>query len=283
MDRDKGGGVNPWRGRPVLGHSKSKNGTGHAGATADVTSADPNLNPLQKKEFIVQSTTSAVGDVQLFSNDEFELPIEFEHGQIHAYMAPIARGLGYRDAANLARSLPEHCVEKREVRETAGHSVPSIMRLGNQEDWYLTEEGFYRALGQRQTSKIKDPEIRARVERFQAWVFGVVLPALRREGSFTPLEPGTTWTYGETAAVIRQRYGFDFSVNGLARAYRDASVFGQNGIPRKKYRDWFWFTGSAWNLHAHMLPQLVSVISAKRHEIVGAQSELVLFGGAGAR
>lgn len=262
----------------------ANDGTSHAAATAYVTSAIPNLNPLQKKEFIVQSTTSAVGDVQLFSNDEFELPIEFGSGAIHAFASPIAQGLGFRNAADMVRNLPTHCVEKRRPSETPGHSMHAFTRIrSDQEDWYLTEEGFYRALGQRQTSKIKDPEIRARVERFQAWVFGVVLPALRRAGSFAPLEPGTTWTYGETAAVIRQRYGFDYSVNGLARAYRDASVFGQNGIPRKKYRDWFWFTGSAWNLHAHMLPQLVSVISSKRHEIVGAQRELVLFGGAGAR
>src|SRR5690606_15505645 len=37
-------------------------------------------------------------------------------------------------------------------------------------------------VGQRQAARIKDPEIRARVEAFQSWVFNDVLVTLRRDG-----------------------------------------------------------------------------------------------------
>lgn len=59
MDRDKGGGVNPWRGRPVLDHSKSKNDTGHAGATAEVTSA-VETNPQARNEYAVNDTSLSI-------------------------------------------------------------------------------------------------------------------------------------------------------------------------------------------------------------------------------
>lgn len=49
---------------------------------------------------------------------------------------------------------------------------------------YLTEAGFYRALGQRQAARIADAELRERVERFQSWTYGIVLPQIRKTGSY---------------------------------------------------------------------------------------------------
>jgi len=74
------------------------------------------------------------------------------------------------------RSIPEP--EKgSEIVRTPG---------GDQRVWYLTEPGFYRAVGQRQATRIKDPAARERVARFQGWVYGEVLPAIRRTGSYQP-------------------------------------------------------------------------------------------------
>jgi len=55
---------------------------------------------------------------------------------------------------------------------------------GEQKSWYLTEAGFYRAIGQRQTGRIDNPDTRAQVERFQAWVYRDVIPSIRRTGSY---------------------------------------------------------------------------------------------------
>lgn len=217
-----------------------------------------------------------MNEIQMFSNDEFEMPLEFEQGHLLAYAAPIARGLGYRDAANLVRVLPEDCVVKRRPSETAGQSVPSFMRLGDQEDWYLTEEGFFRALGQRRTSMIPDKDLRARVERFQKWVFGEVLPSLRRHGDYSLDSLVSTWTLTEVTAQLRQRYGIAFGVVELTRTMRDAGILRQDGTPKAKYATWFWHTGSAWNLHAHMIRELAVKVTETHRAIRQAAQQLAL-------
>lgn len=107
--------------------------------------------------------------------------VPFDNGEFHLDLQPhsvdgfrvsaeqLARALSTR-GRDLVRSIPD--VEKgRALVRTPG---------GEQESWYLTEAGFYRAIGQRQTGRIEDPDVRAQVERFQGWVFGTVLPSIRR-------------------------------------------------------------------------------------------------------
>lgn len=65
-----------------------------------------------------------------------------------------------------------------------------------------------------------------------------------------------TFTWDEVTALLSQRYGIDMDVSVLRRALRDAGVLKQTNAPRKPFRDWFWFTGSAWNIHPHILPKL---------------------------
>lgn len=113
--------------------------------------------------------------VQPFSNGEFELPIAFEGDDLQVPAAELARYLGYRDASNMTRSIPDN---------ERGYSLVSTP-AGDLRVWYVTEAGFYRAMGQRQASRIPDAHSRARVERFQAWVFGEVLPALRQRGTYS--------------------------------------------------------------------------------------------------
>lgn len=109
----------------------------------------------------------------------------FDNGEFHLDVTPhdtdgfrvpaeqIARALSTR-GRDLVRSIPD--AEKgRALVRTPG---------GEQESWYLTEAGFYRAIGQRQTGRIEDRETRAQVERFQSWVYGDVLPSIRRTGSY---------------------------------------------------------------------------------------------------
>ena len=91
----------------------------------------------------------------------------------------LARALGFRDAFRLMESIPD--AEK-------GYTT-ACTPGGEQKVGYLTEAGFYRVLGQRQAGRISDPAIRDRVERFQAWVYREVLPAIRKNGTYSTAHP----------------------------------------------------------------------------------------------
>lgn len=110
-----------------------------------------------------------------FDDGEFQLAVELHDIDGFRVQAPgLARALGFRDAHRLMESIPTD-----EKGYTTACTPGGEQRIG-----YLTEAGFYRALGQRQPARISDPDLRARVERFQAWVYRVVLPMIRKTGSF---------------------------------------------------------------------------------------------------
>ena len=81
-----------------------------------------------------------------------------------------------------------------------------------------------------------------------------------------------TVTWDELAALIRQRYGIDLEASDITRALRDGGVLKQTGTPRKKYRGWFWFTGSAWTVHPHILPELTRKVVETRKVLGDAQA-----------
>lgn len=114
--------------------------------------------------------------LDLFRNDEFELAITpHDADGFHVQASGVARALGFREAHDLIRTIPDS--EKgSELSRTLG---------GEQQVLYLTEAGFYRALGQRQAARIKSAAVRAMVERFQGWVYGTVLPEMRRAAAGT--------------------------------------------------------------------------------------------------
>lgn len=111
-----------------------------------------------------------MADLTPFDNGEFRLDITpHESDGFRVVASGFARALGMRDATRLMESVP--LSEK-------GYTLASTPG-GEQRVGYLTEAGFYRALGMRQTARIQDAAIRDQVERFQAWVYGVVLPGIR--------------------------------------------------------------------------------------------------------
>lgn len=119
-----------------------------------------------------------MNDLTLFGNGEFELQV-IPEGDTFIVSAPgVARSLGFRDAARLVETIP-----------AAEKGYTTACTPGDLRTWHLTEAGFYRAIGQRQPARIKDVNVRAQVERFQAWVFGEVLPAIRKNGSYGTPKP----------------------------------------------------------------------------------------------
>lgn len=113
-------------------------------------------------------------------------PFEFEHNQVRALVdgdevmfvaSDIAKTLGYRDAANLTRTLDDD--------EKGTHEV-STPRGGMQTMTVLTESGLYRAILNREIAYVKEPESQAFVKRFQRWVTHEVLPTIRKTGGYIP-------------------------------------------------------------------------------------------------
>lgn len=112
-------------------------------------------------------------------------PFEFEGNKVRALAdgdevmfvaSDIAKILGYRDAANLARNLDD---DERGIHEV---STPS----GTQNMTVLTESGLYRAILNRETAYVKNEKAQAFVKRFQRWVTHEVLPSIRKTGGYIP-------------------------------------------------------------------------------------------------
>lgn len=109
---------------------------------------------------------------------------EFENNQVRALAdgnevmfvaSDIAKILGYRDAANLTRTLDND--------EKGTHEV-STPRSGMQTMTVVTESGLYRAILNREVAYVKEPESQAFVRRFQRWVTHEVLPSIRKHGIY---------------------------------------------------------------------------------------------------
>lgn len=197
-------------------------------------------------------------EIQLFDNGEFSLRLVGTGDSFRASATEVARALGFHSAKDMVRTIP--------AGEKGWETAPTLG--GDQRVWYLTETGFYRALGQRQPARIRDAEIRKQVTRFQTWVYSEVLPSIRKTGGYVAAhravpasiyEPHTL-TWDEAAALLAQRSGIVLTVNEMTRILRTGGVLKQNGAPTKKYRHLFWFTGTAWTIHPHVIPEIVAKV-----------------------
>jgi prophage antirepressor-like protein len=112
--------------------------------------------------------------VERYANDEFNIEMIPDGDSFKVVAAGLAKALGHRDALDLVRGIPA---------DEKGYGVVRTPG-GGQQAWTLTEAGFYRAIGQRQAARVKDQAMRGKVERFQSWVYGEVLPAIRKTGTY---------------------------------------------------------------------------------------------------
>lgn len=207
-------------------------------------------------------------NIERFTNAEFDIEVLPRDNSFIVLASGLARGLGFRDASKLVASLPEG--EK-------GYTLAGTPG-GDQQVWHVTEPGFYRVIGQRQTARIKDAYIRDQVERFQHWIFHDVLPALRAHGHYTPPVPGNfpepvVLTWDTAAAHLRQRYGLPVEdAMELRERLTDAGVLKLTGTPRKEYRDLFWPVGRRFDIHAHALPILAGRVTRELYRLAEAQA-----------
>lgn len=207
-------------------------------------------------------------NLERFANHEFDIEVLPRANSFIVLAAGLAKGLGHRDARDMVRGLP--------ADEKGYASVPTPG--GDQRVWHLTEPGFYRVIGQRQISRIKDDFVRDQVDRFQRWIFHDVLPELRRRGSYTAPVPGNfpepiVFTWDVAAAHVRQRYGLPIEdAVALRQQLKDAGVLKLTGVPCKPYRDLFWPVGRRFDIHAHALPLLAGRVAQELYRMAEAQA-----------
>jgi prophage antirepressor-like protein len=204
----------------------------------------------------------------LFRTDEFELPMIPHADSFRVNATVVARQLGFGEAKNMIKPLDED--EKVLV-------IPHGKNAGraDQPVWYLTEPGFYKAVGQRNVNAIRDPKVRNTVARFQRWVFHDVLPQMLRAGHASDNRlVGTTWSWDDVAAEIRQRYGLDYKPTEITRALRAAGWLKDGSTtPKHEHRWKFWHTGTAYHLMPHVLPDLVAAMVPTLREIGDPQAQ----------
>lgn len=168
-----------------------------------------------------------MSEIALFENDEFRIEIRLHPTDGFRVWAPVvARNLGFHSARDLLRTIPD-AQKGWELAPTPG---------GEQRVSYLTEGGFYRALGQRQAQRVHDDDARAFVARFQDWVFGDVLPRLRR-GELVPEQrqgptPALPRNYAEAlrelAETVEQRERAENKVAELTPAAHSWETLAQS-------------------------------------------------------
>lgn len=105
---------------------------------------------------------------------------------------------------------------------------------------------------------LRDSDVAREVRRYlldsEQAVRSIEVSALARRRASDPL----TWTWSEVAAIARQRYETSWGEEQLRRKLRQAGVLKQTGGPKEgPARKFFWFTGTAWEIHPHGLPELM--------------------------
>lgn len=212
---------------------------------------------------------------QLFTNGEFELPVIPDGESFRVNGNVIARQLGHRKASEMVRTLADD--EKILVTDDANPQVNAWAQtraLSDQGVWYLTEPGFYKVVGQRNINLIKDRKVRDAAIRFQRWVFHDVIPAMVRSGQAAESSlVGTTWSWVDVSFEVRQRYGLDYSPTRTVGNARTAGWLRNDGaVPKHAHRHQFWFTGTAYHLLPHALPDLVADMLPKLQQLGDPQA-----------
>lgn len=128
---------------------------------------------------------------------------------------------------------------------------------------------------------LRDSEVARAVRRYlldsEEAIRQIESTALARRPAGDPL----TWTWDEAVAIVRQRFGLDWGEVQFRRKLRQAGVMKQSGGPKAKYQPLFWFTGSAWEIQPHALPELVRAavrVDQELRAFQGIQQRLELEG-----
>jgi anti-repressor protein len=112
-------------------------------------------------------------ELQIFSNQEFgDVRAVEVNGKPYAIGVDVARALKY---AKPSQAVIDHCKGIRKL------GIPS--EGGTQETNIIPEGDIYRLIV-KAADQSRNPDIKARAERFERWVFEDVLPTVRKHGAY---------------------------------------------------------------------------------------------------
>lgn len=129
-------------------------------------------------------------DVTPFQFDGRNVRIVDQAGEFWFVAGDVAAELGYDHTPHLVRHLDDD--------EKGVHKLDTLG--GGQEVTLISEAGLYRAIVQRRATKKMDDRLKARLSRFQRWVFHHVLPSIRKTGSYSAQQPAPQFQLPQTFA-----------------------------------------------------------------------------------
>lgn len=111
-------------------------------------------------------------ELLIFSNDTFQIRMIDIKGKPYAVGIDVASALGY---AEPHKAVAAHC--------KGGISYPVLTNGGLQEAKVIPEGDIYRLIV-KAADQSRNPEIQARAEKFEKWIFDEVIPSIRATGSY---------------------------------------------------------------------------------------------------
>lgn len=138
-----------------------------------------------------------MNSLKIFENAEFGKVrmVEFE-GKPYAVGVDVARVLEY---ANPSKAILDHC-------KGAFLTWKVTDALGREQETRIIPEGDIYRLIVHAADQSKNPEIKAKAEKFERWIFDEVIPQIRQTGGYIPTnENDTDETLLAKAVLIAQK------------------------------------------------------------------------------
>lgn len=114
-------------------------------------------------------------DLTPFQFDGRNIRLMDRDGEFWFVAGDVAAEMGYGLATDLTRLLDDDEKDMHNLHTLGGEQFVAI----------ISEAGLYRAIVQRRATKKMDEKLKARISRFQRWVFHDVLPSIRKTGSYS--------------------------------------------------------------------------------------------------
>lgn len=198
--------------------------------------------------------------------------IPFRDGEIEAVVEDERPKIVLRPAFTAMGLDADRQILKLRSQEWATTSVTAVVA----EDGKVREmvvcdvRTFLMALATIPASRVS-PVVRPLLVAYQREVADVIDRHFGRDGSAYDPAP-FTWTFDETCAILRQRYKVQYNPITLRQALISSGLFKQVGSPRADFASCFYFTGSAWTVHPHMLKRVAGRL-LKLHRAISASHD----------
>lgn len=199
--------------------------------------------------------------------------IPFRDGEVLAVERDGRPWVVLRPAFESIGLAPDRQIDKLRSQEWATTSVTEVVADdGRTRSMVIADvRTFLMALATIPASRVSEAA-RPTLVAYQREVADVIERHFTRDGSAYDPAP-FTWTFDETCAILRQRYGVQHTPFTLRRALISAGLLKQSGAPRALYAPCFYFTGSAWTVHPHMVKKVAARLLRLHRAIVASHSE----------